>query len=450
MIFRYFLFFTLLFAILHADATSGPTPDYFEQQYVEVTGDNDISEPSYGVCSPNFNDSFYVKVLDANLRPVEGAWISIHYQYSYTFGNKYTYTNPGKSDATGRKYFVLQNQEPYQDLVDCNIVVYATFDDSINATSIIAENHADPVNVHLSNLYLLTIFVKDESGSFVQNATVSVANQTRQSDSLGSIKVWATAGDRSFLASYKKAKLSGQISIDKDTTYEIRFKKKSYSIELIDDNGLPLQGTVTISGKSFQLDNNGIYYCAESWEERIDYVLEYMGINKSGTIALESENTSKVVFDTHAPVISNITYSTVNEYPRLTITSKDSGKYGSGVNPSSISVKYKKENSAGDWSTVQVFTQGTDTWIADFPKLSQNTVIDFRIELKDMAGNKAVRDGKFVTEEQQPKNESKINTETQKEDQGIPLLHIISGIIIIIIILFLVFRLKASGQGGGS
>jgi Fe2+ transport system protein B len=67
-----------------------------------------------------------------------------------------------------------------------------------------------------------------------------------------------------------------------------------------------------------------------------------------------------------------------------------------------------------------------------------------------MAGNKAVRDGKFVTEEQQPKNESKINTETQKEDQGIPLLHIISGIIIIIIILFLVFRLKASGQGGGS
>lgn len=437
---------------------SGPQPEYFEAAYVSATGDTDISEPFYAKCGTNFNDSFDVKVIDAKFRPIEGAWLTVTYQYSQTFANKYTKTNPGQTDKNGIRHYDVQNYEPYEDKVDCKIIIYGLIDQSVNATTIVANSHADPVIVYLSTAYKLTVVSKDGQGRILPGITVTLDNnESKVTDSVGMATFWVTARNITYIANYLKAKAIGQMDIVGDTTYEIKFKEYIFDIYLQDDKGNPLNGTVTVLGKTYQLGKDGRFHKNETWGNTVSYTATYRGITKTGLMNLDRKTKETVLFDIHAPTFSDVKYETVNDIPRLKITILDGGASSTGVDTSSITVRYKEgDDSTAAWSNARVFTYGKNTWIAEFQKLKPGVIVNFRIEAKDKEGNSATIDGKFVTQKQAPtlnstnNNNKTINsTNSQKKEQDIPLLYIAGGIIALFIIIFLVFRIKGGGDGGG-
>jgi hypothetical protein len=442
-----------------ADQVVGPTAEYFVQYYVTVTGDSDISAPFYAKCGINFNDSFDVKVIDAKMRPVEGAWLTVRYQYSKTFGNKYTLTNPGQTNSNGIRHYTIQNQEPNVDNLDCKIVVYGLMDQSINATTIVARSHSDPVIVYLPDIYAVTMIALDGNGKPMQGVIISVDdNASKTTDSAGTAKFWLSSRNASYIASYLKAKVTGNLDIVNDTMYILLFKSYSVTIYLVDDTGKPLNGTLTFMGKKSQLGSDGMFYYNESWGNTIQYTAEYKGVVKTGTMQLDNKNTETVAFDINPPTITSVEQQVVNDIPRLAITIVDSGLYASKVDPSSIVVRYNTGgNAVSDWSNARVYTYGKDTWIAEFPQLQPNTIVSFRIEAKDYSGNKATIDGKFVSKDSGTPNPNvTINNNTnsndgntQKNEAGIPILYIAGGIIAAFIIIFLVFRIKTGSGGDG-
>jgi hypothetical protein len=73
------------------------------------------------------------------------------------------------------------------------------------------------------------------------------------------------------------------------------------------------------------------------------------------------------------------------------------------------------------------------------------------VKIKDKAGNRADVDGKFSTYvAPPPKNvtENQTTTQpTQPEGQGIPLLDIVGGVIILVLAVYLVIHMKSKGSG---
>jgi hypothetical protein len=393
-------------------------------------------------------DSFDVRVLDGQLRPVEGALVTVKFDRGASFGDQYFTTAPKATDASGKVHFDIANQGTLTRTIDCKIVINGSAGGESKVVTVEANKHGPIVDVQLGDVYPVNFYVRDQLRAPLLNASVTLGNKSLKTDQFGRAKFFFKKGLYDYLASYQSAQQAGNINVSNDTEFEVIFNYYKISIGVKDDNGEPLPAKLTIFNQSFEMAN-GLYLNEKTFGEVIPYSVDYKGIVREGVIYPASDPVEDLIYDIHAPLFGEIKSETVNNRPRLTITASDPGQYASGLNVSSIKLRYKigAADDSTPWSTAVTFTAGKDRFNSEFPELPKNSIVTFAVEIKDKAGNRADIQGKFSTFAETPTNttnQSNPQPEPQAE-QGIPLLYIIVGVIIIILAGYMVIRMKSKG-----
>jgi hypothetical protein len=404
-----------------------------------------------------YRETFDVRVLDAMQRPVEGAEVTVTYDRGATFGEQY-FTTPVKySDSNGKVHFDLINQGTTARKIDCDIDVVATSGGSTGKKTVEAEKHGPIVDVILSDVYPVRFYVRDHLGAAIPNATVIIGERTDLTNEYGYVKHYMKKGSHTYLATYLEAKESGTMEVENDTEFVVTFPYYKVTIDVMDDFSVPLDATITMFNKTFLLED-GHYENPRSFGQEISYEVEYKGLKQSGTIVPELDPSIQIVYDIHAPVFEDIQSQTTGDRATLNVEVTDPGDHPSGVDVSSISITYRMEpaDPTTPWNMAVVFPTGFNRFTAEFSDLPPESVVQFKIDIKDKTGNRATIEGKFSTLVVEPPvndtvNDTQNQTITQNgEDTGqeIPLFYIIVGGILAFLIIYWVIRIKSKGTRG--
>lgn len=412
-----------------------------------------ILEPTYGACEPGYADSFDVQVLDGSLRGVEGAGVTATFDRGATFGDTYFTTKPRYTDAAGRVHFDITNQGTTSRAVDCNLVLFASVGGANNTTHITATQHGSVVNLPLTNAHRVLFYMKDGNGSPLANATVTIANFTKTTGPDGLAGFTVVEGSHSYLGSYLDGGQAGQMDVEGDVTFDLMLRASAVSMEITDEFGAPLPVALHIFNRSYELPDGRFRY-PQTYGADIPYRVEYRGIVKEGRIVPAKNPDAKVAFDLHSPVFGNIKPELSEGRYSLGIPVSDPGEGAAGVDFQSLVVTYRLEPTepTTPWNQAVTFTSGREVFTAEFPEFPNGSIVSFRAEISDNAGNKATIDGKFSTlAPEVASNNTQNQTDTQQpppEQQGIPLLYLFVGVIVACLVVYVVFRIKT--QGGGS
>lgn len=217
-------------------------------------------EPEHPGCEGGYNDSFNVRVLDAKLRPVEGAAVNVTFDRGATFGEQYLTTPTRLTDASGTLHFDLINQGTSSREVDCNILIQASAGGDSNHTTVLATEHGSVVDAPLTSLYQVRFYVRDGTNSPLPNATVTLANFTGRTDASGLAMFTILAGQHDYLASYLDGGQAGRINVSDDTMFEVMLRASKVTVEVSDDMGGPLQATLYIFNKTYTLPDGKFEY----------------------------------------------------------------------------------------------------------------------------------------------------------------------------------------------
>jgi len=388
-----------------------------------------------------YTDSFYVRVLDAKLRPVEGALVRVMFDRGTSFGEQYFVTDPLPTNSDGTRYFSIANQGTETRKIDCRIWINATLGNAKATKIVTANSHGQFIDLNL-NVYLLDVLVDDQNGMPIENATVTINGISKPTGKDGRVRFYTPPGLIDYLASYYRGKESGKIYVRNDTDYEIVLRRHSVSIDAVDDEGKPVEATISIFNESFPMING--HYETEAFGNTIEGNISYMGIEKRIEMDLDKSNTSVVVFDLRPPSIQSTEITVIGKRPRMTIRVADDGKYASGVNVSATKVIYRilpLEVGSG-WSSATTFAASLDTFVSDFPELESDKTIEFRIEIRDEEGNTAVREGRFVV----PESNVETTQNQAQTDKNSQILYIAIVVIIIIVAVYIVKHALGVGK----
>jgi hypothetical protein len=404
-------------------------------------------------CNTSFHDTLVLRALDAWHRPIEGAAIYVYYQYSGSVGSggqgTYYSVGPLLTNSSGMVRALVVNIEESESLVDCNMEVSALAGGVNSTASVEAMDHPNIIDMDIP-VYPVAFHVTDPSAAPLQGAIVWFHNETKTTDALGLAKFYAPAGPANYLVSYLDGKQQGSIQVTNDVNFEARIKFYPVTVKVMDDNGNPLNATLSTGTRTAQLGPNGTYYDPKIFGNSFAFNVSYAGVTKEFLINPETDNPKAVIFDFTSPAIGAIGKSEANGTVRLTVPVSDPGLYPSGVDPASISVTYRAE-SAAQWSRAVVFASQKGVFTADFPQFPPNTVIQFKVEAADLEGNKASLDGRFSTAPPPPEPVNTSNSTVtpppqQPQGPGLPLLQIAGGLALLIFLIYMFFRLKKGGD----
>ena len=391
-----------------------------------------------------YTDEFDVRALDAKLRPVEDAYIQVTYDRGSSFGEQYFITDPIRTDEDGIVHMTIYNQGTDTRKIDCTIWVNATIGDGYASDTVEANSHPLIVDLHL-DVYPIDMRVNDMAGNPIEGATVTINGESKDTDSSGFVRFHAAPGTVDYFVSYEKGKESGIIPVTDDVDYEVVLYRYTVTINAIDDHGNPVDAAITVFNETTAM-TNGTYQSDEVYGNTLEAKLNYAGVEKDIIMNLMSETEETVVFDVNPPKIESTSTSMIGSRPRLTIRISDEGEYASGVEPTSVKVTYRILPSPdAQWVDATVFVSGVDTYTIDFPETDGDKLIEFKIEARDVEGNKVVQSGKFVTEKEEENSEKP--PEVEETNQDFPYFYIIIGVILIIVVVYIVrYLLKRKGN----
>ncbi len=404
-------------------------------------------------CNTSFHETLVIRALDAGHSPIQGAAVYASYQYSGSVGTngKGTYYNVGPliTNDSGTVQTLVQNIETNPSLVNCQIQISALVGGVNGSTSITAIYHPPIVDVNIP-VYPVVFHVTDFTAAPLANATVWFDNQTETTDSKGFAGFYAPAGAANYLVSYLNGKQQGSMTVSNAVNLGVVIRFYPVTVQVVDDNGNPLNGTLAIGTSLVQLGSNGTYYDPKVFGNTFQFNVSYAGVVKSVVMNPQTDSPKLVVFDFTSPTIGSISQSQVGNATRLTIPVADPGVYPSGVDPASIAVTYKADN-ATQWSNAIVFTQQKNVFVADFPAFPPNSVVQFKIGVADMDGNKASVAGTFSTPPAPapPVNSSVSQSQTGAagpKPEGLPLLDIAGAIVLLVFLVYMFYRLKGGGK----
>ena len=116
--------------------------------------------PATGGCNESYSDTVNVRVFDAEVRPVEGAVVTLTYQLDKTSGKGYVTTIPRKTGSEGNYSFIVQNLETIPANVDCTIRANVSVDGKEFSKTLVAWNHPQFIDFIL-DLYRVNVRVVD-------------------------------------------------------------------------------------------------------------------------------------------------------------------------------------------------------------------------------------------------------------------------------------------------
>jgi|GEM_PF-883276 len=409
---------------------------------------------AYAECI-GYQESFDVRVLDGKQRPVEGAEVSITYDRGTSFGEQYFTTPPVYTNSEGRVHYSIINQGTTTREIDCDIDISVSAGGSAKEKTVVANAHGPTVDVILTDVYIVRFYVRDHLNAPLANATVGIGKRTNLTNEDGYVRYYLQTGDYEYFASYLEAKDAGILSVEtEDVDYQVTFPYYKVVIDVMDDFGEPLDALITMQNETFQLEN-GHFENNRSFGSKIPYEVDYKGLITSGSIMTDVDPTATIIYDIHAPTIEKVEPEVTPAITKLVLTVSEPGEHPSGVDVNTIKVRYRLEpaDPTTPWNEAVVFASGYNMYTAQFSDLPPDSIVQFTVELKDLAGNRASREGKFstLTVEEPPANVTQNQTITQEDEeteQEIPLFYIIGGVILVILTIYLGIRLKSKGTEG--
>lgn len=398
-----------------------------------------------------YEDSFFVRVLDGALKPVPGADVTVTYDRGATFGEKYFTTPINQTDSSGKRYYEIINLGTTSREIDCNIVINASAGGARKSVKIIADQHGPTVDVKFDDVFLLRFYVRDQLKAPLKDAAVSIGNFSGRTDQNGKLSGYFKVGSYDYFASYIDASQAGKLNVSNETDFEVIFPHYRISIDVTDDSGKPLDAELSIFNQTFQMEN-GHFENEKTFGETVPYRVEYGGLVTEDTILPATNPIVMVRYDISSPTFKSITPAVLNNRYKLNVEVFDPNQYPSGIDVSSVKVRYKIEPSdaTSPWGSAIVYTTGRSMYTADFPELPGSSIVKFVVEVKDKAGNRAEKEGTFSTFAGAI-NGTQNQTEPQpnpSEDQGIPLIYIAVGAIVLVLAAILVFIMKSKAAGG--
>ncbi|MBI5224217.1 hypothetical protein HY990_07395 [Candidatus Micrarchaeota archaeon] len=419
-----------------------------------------ISTTIFASCQGGYNDSFTLRILDAKYRPLPDAVFTMKYDTgSAAYGKAYFTTANMSVDQNAQKFVYVTNSGAAGPLrtLDCDITINAYVLGGGRGTTVVTgSEHGAIVDVVVSNAYPIVVTLQDQFGVPLQNASITIAKKQFRSDNNGEVRTYIGVGDQPYEINYLEGAKSGTINVVDDTIFPLTLRGSSIRIDLYNQKGEPIDANITIFGKE-QIVQNGILTKDKVFGDEIKYQANYRGVTKNGTIYPERSNYEKIVFDIEAPAIGEITTETRENITRLNIQVTDQGTMASGVDTKTFKLSYRvePEDPSSVWQNALVYTSSRELMSAEIPELPSNKIVQFKIEVKDKEGNLATLGGRFTSPklnvttpaiDQNSTNTQPTPPSTQPQEQGIPLLYIVIGGILLILIGFLVFRTMFSGK----
>ena len=399
-----------------------------------------ISGFLFSVSCIGVTDNITIRALDAKYRPIEGALVNLTYDLgNLGIGGKYTTTNNFATNSSGEKYFVITilNKTIHEEKVDCKITAKGAIGGGSGSVDYQIIVHPRRVDLHI-NVYPVDFLVKNQNGISTPNASITVGEITKTTGSNGKARFYVIPGKYDYFASYSGAKRADTLTITGDTYNEIEFGKHSFTLKVYDDLGNLVSANVTVEDKTTEID--GTYHKDEIIGDSLSVQIVHEGIEIDNVYDLQKETEDKVVFDSHAPNFVSYSPGFSNGIPQIVFELKDSGIYASGVNPQTLEVVYRipSQDNTLPWNRAIVFATAKEKYTAQFPNVENGKLVMFKASVKDRTGNIATLDGKF-----QVSDNTENNTDTHNNiepEQGIPLIYIVVGVLIVFLAIFIGFR----------
>jgi hypothetical protein len=377
---------------------------------------------------------------------VPEAEVYVYHQYSGSF-SQYNTIGPLYTNNNGELSVIVQNAEPTPKQLDCRIWINASRGGDVKKRTVIANDHASMIELKL-DIYPVHFYVRDQSGFPLENATVSVGFESRETDKNGHALFYSKKGEFDYLISYFDGSQSGSLDIANDTSYGEVMPSYSITIYVVDDMGDPLNASIILADVTTQLGSDGKFSKSKTFGSAVEFTAIYGGITKNLKMYPAVDPNKQVVFDLTSPVIKEISKEEVDRKVRLTIPVEDKGKFPSGVDTSSILVTYRLEpaGETAQWSNAITYVSSKNVFIADFPEFNPDSLVQFRVEVADKEGNKAVVSGRFTTfTAQEPTNGTNSPPEP-KDDEEFPIYYVIGGILLMVLIVYMFFRMKGKSE----
>jgi hypothetical protein len=310
--------------------------------------------------------------------------------------------------------------------------------------------HSEEIWLTFTDVYPVDFYVIDQRGAVIGNSTVTLNGVTMKTDENGHVRFYAKKSVGSekyeYFVSQKDGKRTGTFQVTDDTSVQVAITQNTITIEVMDDFGTRLPVNLTIANQTYELLDGR--FQGKVFGDDVPYSLTYLGIVKQGHISSIGKPNVREIYDMHAPIFGQIQTDIQNNRARMVIPITDEGTYASGVDPQSLQVYYRPEKSDENtkWERVTTYTTGRNLFAAEFPEFQPNSIVQFKAEVKDNAGNKALVNGRFTTYESgvQIQNGTTQNTTNPptngQNQQDLQLIYTIGGVFVLVLCIYFVIR----------
>lgn len=328
-----------------------------------------------------------VRVLDAHGRPIPGAVTSVTWPLTST---KWATTKDLATDANGRAFFNIDTYEFIASKVSYIFYVNAsydglkqqgTFDHQIGATS----PRTITFNAYRVDLRIINQDKQPMSVDVVIDGTLRL-----HTDATGWAQIPLLKGSHEVAIQFGRSEQKTTLTVDDDMQAPITLRLYSLKMQVMDDLGTPLAAEVGGGAELLKTDASGSVLFQNQSDQNLKAIVYYGNLKKEVDVDLAMFDKTVVVFDTHAPIISE-PLSIFNGSTLIVRTKiADPGDFASGLGErrASIALSYTLPDQTKP-KTVPMYMVGYDLFEAAIPIAGNVGDVRYTIVATDADGNTA-------------------------------------------------------------
>lgn len=391
-------------------------------------------------CSPGYEENVAIQILDGQLRPIQNATVQITYQIDITTSKGYATTAPKFTDANGLVSFIFQNQEILADRVDCEYSIIAGYDNQKVEQKVTVNEHPSVISIQIQ-AYKFNAKVVDQHNNALSGAEVFIRDMKSITDKNGKTSILVGSGGVNITIKYADGFISKWVEITNDTDYTYEVGIYDFNLYAMDDEGNALEVSTQVGVKSNRTNANGTLNLKNILSATPIIKTVYKGVEKTLPVDLTTQSDYYVIYDMHAPKISNIELREKDKQIFLMIQVTDAQPRASGIAPDGITVKYSFDKAE---YRAPVYVTTKDKYEAYLENIKHDGLSEIKIDARDNDGNVRNIKGYFsimyVNETMQEKNETPVNNQTAngatKTGFSIDIIQIFAVGIGIVVLLF--------------
>ncbi len=392
-------------------------------------------------CVAGFSDNLNIKVLDATFRPIEGAAVNVTYQKDRSTGKGYVTTKTQYTDKDGNVKVGILNAEQTQAWVQCDVTINAYYDAKTVTRKVTAQSHENEIQLQFKDAYLLSVHAIDRFGNPIANTQMRIKNQYVNTSEDGYASVVVNSGAAGMAIPYLNGVITGNVTVNADTSYTLQAKIYSIKVNVVDDAGNPLVADIIIENQTY---NQSSVEIPEIALISPSVKAVYGPAEKILSVNLADQQEYTVSFDVTPPQIRDVSMEKTKDGGlKLRFFVLDPNPMASGADIEATTVT---TNIKGITDTLVPYAE-SGRYVVEIPVQAPNTLIRFTINAYDEQGNSNSLNGEYlVPGEEQPVNATGnattgenegVNPQPQGVDYGV--LPWVGGIVVIIILAYVVF-----------